>query len=94
VSEDPRSRRVAVVADALLGPRLEELRSEGFGVMQLPPASLDDATAAGWLELTAEQVAEYVRTGYEVVLVDDGRWGERLDAALAALGTAPLARRP
>ncbi len=93
MSSDPRSRRVAVVADALLEARLNVLREAGFGLMQLPPVDLDDATAAAWVELTAEQVAEYQRTGYDVVLVDDGLWGDRLDAALAALGADPLPRQ-
>jgi len=92
VSLDPRSRRVAVVADALLEARLNVLREAGFGLMQLPPADLDDATATAWVELTAEQVAEYQRTGYDVVLVDDGLWGDRLDVALALLGADPLPR--
>ena len=35
-------------------------------------------------------MAEFVRNGYEVVLVDDGRHGAVLKAALAALDTAPL----
>lgn len=93
MSDDPRSYKVAVVADSLLAERLDELRADGFGVMQLPPAGLDETTEAGWLELTAEQVAEYQRTGYEVVVVDDDLWGDRLDAALAGLGAAPVPRR-
>jgi hypothetical protein len=90
VIEDPRSRRIAVVADSLLEERLDELRDEGWGVIQLPPAGTDVETAQAWLELTAEQVAEYSRTGYEVVLVDDGTWGEALATALARLGAEPL----
>jgi len=87
---DPRGGRVAVVADRLLEERLEELRDAGWGVIQLPPAGLDADAAAEWLALTAEQVAEYARTGYEVMLVDDGTWREPLAAALAALGAEPL----
>lgn len=93
VPPDPRARRVAVVADSCFEERLAELGEAGFGVMQLPPADLDEATASDWVELTAEQVAEYQRTGYDVVLVDDGLWGDRLDVALAALGAAPLRRQ-
>ena len=90
MSVDPRSRRVAVVADSLLGEKLDELREAGYGVIQLPPAGLDEATAATWLELAAEQVAEYLRTGYDVVLVDDGSWRTAIDGALTALGAGPL----
>jgi hypothetical protein len=50
---DPRERRIAVVADSLLEPMLDELDREGFGVIQLPPAGLDSKTVAAWLEQTA-----------------------------------------
>ena len=30
---DPRSRKIAVVADSLLGPLLDELDRDGFGVV-------------------------------------------------------------
>jgi len=90
VIEDPRSRRIAVVADSLFEERLDELRDGGWGAIQLPPAEADAETAQAWLELTAEQVAEYRRTGYEVTLIDDGNWREPLAAALARLGAEPL----
>ena len=90
MTTDPRSRRVAVVADALLEEKLDELREGNWGVLQLPPRELDAAAASEWLALTAEQVAEYSRTGYEVVLVDDGTWREPLATALARLGADPL----
>jgi hypothetical protein len=87
---DPRARRIAVVADSLLGPMLDELDRDGFGVIQLPPAGLDKETVAAWLEQTAEHVAEFVRNGYEVVLADDGLHTAELEQALAALGVASL----
>lgn len=86
---DPRSRRVAVVADSLLEGLLGELGAAGFGVIQLPPRDLGAATVAAWLEQVAEHVAEFVRSGYEVVLADDGAAAPALTAALAALGVAP-----
>jgi len=87
---DPRSRRIAVVADSLLEPLLDELGAEGFGIIQLPPADLARETAAAWLEQTAEHVAEFRRNDYEVVLVDDGAYSVELEQALATLGVAPL----
>ena len=92
MTADPRGRRVAVVADSLLEARLDGLRDGGWGVMQLPPPELDADAAHEWLALTAEQVAEYRRTGYEVVLIDDGSWGAALDEALAELGSPSVAR--
>ena len=79
-----------MVASSLLEEKLDELRDGGWGVIQLPPPELDADAANDWLALTAEQIAEYVRTGYEVTLIDDGRWQEPLAAALARLGAAPL----
>jgi hypothetical protein len=87
---DPRARRIAVVADSLLEPLLDELDREGFGVIQLPPAGLDSETVEAWLEQTAEHVAEFKRNGYEVVLADDGLYTPDLEQALATLGVAPL----
>ena len=46
----------------------------------------------GWLEQVAEHLAEFTRTGYEVVLVDDGCWEHALTEALAAVGVAPPAQ--
>jgi hypothetical protein len=87
---DPRARRIAVVADSLLGPMLDELDREGFGVIQLPPAELDRDTVAAWLEQTAEHIAEFRRNDYEVVLADDGLYTAELEQALATLGVGPL----
>ncbi len=92
MSDDPRARKIAVVADGLLMERLPQLRNAGYGVMQLPPATLDPGTAAAWLEQTAEQIAEYRRNDYEVVLVDDGAWTPGLAGALERLGIEPLPR--
>ena len=69
---------------------MPELRSRGFGAIQLPPAELDPDVAAAWLEQVAEHVAELVRNDYDVVLAADGTYGVELDAALAALDVPPL----
>jgi hypothetical protein len=80
LSSDPRARRIAVVADSLLEPLLDELGAQGYGVIQLPPAALDRETALAWLEQVAEHVAEFRRNDYEVVLADDGLYAEELEA--------------
>jgi hypothetical protein len=90
VISDPRSRRIAVVADSLLEPMLDELGRGGFGVIQLPPAGLDRETVDLWLEQTAEHVAEFLRNDYDVVLADDGLYSVQLERACAALGVDPL----
>lgn len=80
MTADPRARRVAVVADSLLEPLLDELAAQGYGIIQLPPAGLDHETALAWLEQVAEHVAEFRRNGYEVVLAGDGLYAEELAA--------------
>jgi hypothetical protein len=90
MSVDPRSRRVAVVADSRLDGLLDELQAAGYGVIQLPPAGLDRRTALAWLEQVAEHVAEFRRNDYEVVLAGDGLYSEEL----AALGLPQYAIQP
>ena len=62
---------------------LAVLEAEGWGAIQLPAAWYPDDVAAPLLEQVAEQVDEFARHGYDVVLI-----GERagLEAALAKLG--------
>jgi hypothetical protein len=91
LSTDVRARRVAVVADSLLEELLDTLAGSGYGVIQLPPAELDAGTTGEWIEQVAEHVTEFRRTGYEVVLADDGRSAPALAAALASLGAPPIA---
>ena len=92
---DPRSEKVAVVSDDDLVDRLPGLREACYGLMQLPPAALPGDVAAEALAQLAEQVAEYRRNGYEVVLAGDGApWRAELDAALAAVGVEPLPPSP
>jgi hypothetical protein len=98
VEGDLRGFRVAVCADALVNPEPGELDAlavcerAAFGVMQLPATWYPDEVAAGWLEQVAEQLDEYLRRGYAVVLVtpagDPAAAGQRaaLAAALGAIG--------
>lgn len=86
---DERSFRVALVADELVNPpgggldALAVLERAGWGVMALPAAWYPDDVAAPLLEHVAEQVDEFARHGYDVVLVG-ARAG--LDDAFAKLG--------
>jgi hypothetical protein len=98
VEGDARGFRVAVCADALVNPEpggldaLAVCARAGFGVMQLPATWYPEEVAAGWLEQVAEQLDEYLRHGYAVVLVtragdaDGPRQRAALAAALAAIG--------
>ena len=74
MSTDPRGRRIAVVADTLLESLLPELDEQGYGVIQLPPAGLPPEVAEEWLDQVEEHVAEFTRTGYEVVVAEDGAY--------------------
>lgn len=89
---DPRSEKVAVVPEAQFVALLPELRAAGYGLMQLPPADLVPKTAAEALCQLAEQVAEYRRNDYEIVVAGDGAWCAELDAELGRLGLEPLTR--
>jgi hypothetical protein len=98
VEGDLRGYRVAVCADALVNPgpggldALAVCERTGFGVMQLPATWYPEDVAAGWLEQVAEQLDEYLRRGYGVVLVTlagdpaGATQRERLAAGLAAIG--------
>jgi hypothetical protein len=89
VESDARGSRVAVVADELVNPApggvdaLAVMEREGWGVVQLPPPWYPDDVAAPLLEQVAEQVEEFARHGYKIVLIG-ARQG--LAEALAAVG--------
>jgi hypothetical protein len=98
VEGDARGFRIAICADALVNPEAGGLDAlaicerTGFGVMQLPATWYPDDVAAGWLEQVAEQLDEYLRHGYTVVLVtragdaDGARQRAALADALSAVG--------
>ena len=89
---DPRSEKVAIVPEALFFELLPELRAADYGLMQLPPADLATEVAAEAVSQLAEQVVEYRRNDYEVVLAGTGAWCTELDAELERLGLEPLPR--
>ena len=91
-TSDPRSEKVAVVPEAQLVELLPALRQAGYGLMQLPPADLAPEIAAEWLAQLAEQVVEYRRNDYDVVLAGNGAWCTELDVELRRVGLEPLVR--
>jgi hypothetical protein len=98
VDSDERGFRVALVADEFVNPApggldaLAVLEREGWGAIQLPPQWYPHDVAAQLLDQVAEHLDEFVRHGYDVVLVG-ARAG--LADALATIGaTLPDATTP
>jgi hypothetical protein len=89
VKPDERSFRIALIADRFVNPPpggldgLAAAAEAGWGVMQLPAADYPDALAARMLAEVAEQVEEFRRHGYDLVVVGEC---QGLAAALAAVG--------
>ena len=79
-----------MVADSRFEALLPELRTGGFGTIQLPPPGLPAEVVSEWLEQVAEHVAEFRRNDYEVVLAGDGTNEAELHEKLGELGVAPL----
>jgi hypothetical protein len=98
VEGDERGFRIAVCADAFVNPEpggldaLAVCERAGYGVMQLPATWYPAEVAAGWIEQVAEQLDEYLRHDYTVVVVTRARDSaatrqrKALSAALAAIG--------
>lgn len=95
---DERGARVALVAAELVNPppggldALAILADAGWGVIVLPAAWYPNDVAAPLLAQIAEEVDEFARHGYDIVLVGD-RAGVR-DALAAAGLPAPDAIAP
>jgi hypothetical protein len=89
MERDERSYRIALAADRYVNPGpggldgLGVLAQAGWGVIQLPAEDYPAAVADRIMAEVAEQVREFHRHGYELVVVgEDGR----LAGALAAVG--------
>jgi hypothetical protein len=91
MKRDERSFRVALVADRFVNPPPDGVdgvaaaTETGWGVVQLPADDYPDAVAQRLLFEVAEQLEEFSRHGYDIVLVG-GRDG--LAEALARVGLA------
>jgi hypothetical protein len=93
VRGDLRSRRVAVVPDAVLNPpagaadHLTPLSEAGWGLVVLPPAGLPAGTERAMIAAIADQVVTFLDDDYEVALGWPGdERTERLIDALSAQG--------
>ena len=91
MERDERSYRIALTADRYVNPGpggldgLAVLAEAGWGVIQLPAEDYPAAVADRILAEVAEQVQEFDRHGYELVVVGEN---DRLAGALAAVGVA------
>jgi hypothetical protein len=90
---DGRSRRVAVVPDAILNPpagaddRLLQLAGAGWGVVALPQPGLPADVERAALAAVADQVTAYLDDGYEVALAEpDDPIAARLNGLLGREG--------
>jgi hypothetical protein len=85
---DVRSRRVAVVPDALVNPppggvdHAAALAAAGWGLVVLPPAESLGAARGAWLEAIVDEVITFLGDDYEVALAGVG------DAAVAEFSQA------
>jgi len=91
MERDERSYRIALTADRYVNPEpdgldgLGVLAEAGWGVIQLPAEDYPAAVADRILAEVAEQVQEFHRHGYDLVLVGEN---DKLAGALAAVGVA------
>jgi hypothetical protein len=105
IRDDARGRRVAIVADYLVNPRsalytglpsspssaLDVLVEDGWGIMKPPPHVAGESIGRSAIANIAGDAAEYLRHGYEVVIVAvdglprGGVWLDLLEAAFRDL---------
>jgi len=94
---DARSFRVALISDEFVNPDaggidgISVLDAEGWGAIQLPSESYSSEVTSALLANIAEQVEEFLRNDYDVVVIGHHTG---LDRALGARGisTVPSAR--
>jgi hypothetical protein len=95
---DARSFRVALIADEFVNPGpggidgLSVLEGEGWGAIPLPPDSCPNDVATEILEHIGDEVEEFVRNRYDLVLI--GSRGGIEDALMARNISAVPTIRP
>lgn len=100
--DDPRGRRLAIVAHELLNAHLAEdtdaadalsaLEDLGYGLMALPPLTQAEAVRLQAVEQLVEQLQDYLRHGYRAVIVEGAAADplpEALDAGCRRYGIDP-----
>jgi predicted CoA-binding protein len=76
---DNRSRKIAVVPEALMNGHLSDredalsmqrrLEEQGYGIIQLPPADAPTTVIENAVRYVVDQVQDYVKNSYEVIEV-------------------------
>jgi hypothetical protein len=95
VKGDDRSRRVALVSDAVLNPPpgapdvIGAVADAGWGVIALPPPSLPAASTRAWAAGAADQARELARHGMTIVAVLDAADADGRAALTGALAADP-----
>ncbi len=97
---DNRSRKIAVVPEALMNAHLSDaedavamlrrLEEQGYGIIELPPADAPLAVIETAVGYVVDQVQDYVKNSYEVIEVTAPR---DPDAASRVFREACRARR-
>lgn len=72
----------------------ESIRDSGFGVLKMPPTNIDKVTAIKWVESTIDQIEEYSKRGFKVLILGasnlpgGGIWLDLLKERLRERGLA------
>ena len=94
---DPRAYRVALVADAIANEAVAPfdawsmLLAAQYGVVVLPPSDFELATIESTVEYAVDDLADYRRNGYRVIVVGDSSLAD--DGVWASLIAAEVTRR-
>jgi len=99
-NNDSRSRRIALVADAVMNPApgaadlLSLIATRDWGVIALPPERLGEPAISQWIAGVADQVREFRRHGMVVVAVLDPRDKAVVEGLARSLAETPPLELP
>jgi hypothetical protein len=102
---DPRSRKIAAVAESLfnaaggpLAARREAIEAAGYGFLAMPPAGMAGEALARAIRLAVDQIEDYLASDYMVTLEAEAEpeaaWRVFLAEAMSARGLAMLKTIP